>query len=57
MTMPNERTRMLRWAGEFLKEVMYSAECPEAIWRPSEFLTAMRPLSAYPVPHDDVLLP
>ena len=31
MTMPNERTRALRWAGEFLKEVMHSAECPEAI--------------------------
>lgn len=26
MTMPSERTRALRWAGEFLREVMGSPE-------------------------------
>ena len=31
MTMPHERTRALRWAGEFLQEVMESPECPPAL--------------------------
>ncbi len=28
MTMPSERTRALRWAGEFLREVLASKEVP-----------------------------
>ena len=30
MTMPHERTRALRWAGEFLHEVLDSGELSEA---------------------------
>ena len=33
MTMPNERTRALRWAGEFLAEVRRSEVCPEEFRR------------------------
>lgn len=33
MTMPYERTRALRWAGEFLREVRRSEECPESLRR------------------------
>jgi hypothetical protein len=32
MTMPKERTRALRLAGELLREVMYSSKCPESLW-------------------------
>ena len=31
MTMPDERICALRWAGEFLVEVMLSDECPPAL--------------------------
>ena len=31
MTLPKERTRALRLAGELLKKVMRSKECPESI--------------------------
>jgi len=31
MTMPSERTRALRWAGEFLREVRSSREVPEQL--------------------------
>jgi hypothetical protein len=30
MTMPHERTRALRWAGEFLREVLNFGELTEA---------------------------
>jgi len=33
MTMPAERTRALRWAGEFLREVRRCDACPEEIRR------------------------
>lgn len=47
MTMPNERTRALRWAGEFLKEISQSADCPEAFR-----LEARKILRHYPSPAD-----
>ena len=31
MTMPKERTRALRLAGELLREVMHSSKCPESL--------------------------
>ena len=31
MTMPSERARALRWAGEFLREVRSSSEVPEQL--------------------------
>jgi hypothetical protein len=31
MTMPNERTRALRWAGEFLREVSTSHEVSDVL--------------------------
>jgi hypothetical protein len=33
MNMPCERTRALRWAGEFLREVSASPECSKALRR------------------------
>ncbi len=31
MTMPSERTRALRWAGEFLRDALASKEVPAAL--------------------------
>ena len=31
MTMPSERARALRWAGEFLRDVLASREVPAAL--------------------------
>jgi hypothetical protein len=33
MTMPDERTRALRWAGELLREVAASTQVPEELRR------------------------
>ena len=46
MTMPHERTRALRWAGEFLREVMESPECPPALKHQAYMI-----LRHYPEPH------
>jgi len=46
MTMPDERTRALRWAGEFLREVMESPECPPALKQQAKAI-----LRHYPEPH------
>ena len=46
MTMPHERTRALRWAGEFLREVMQSPECPPALKHQAYMI-----LRHYPEPH------
>ena len=31
MTIPEERTRALKWAGEFLVEVLRTPECPQEL--------------------------
>ena len=46
MTMPHERTRALQWAGEFLREVMQSPECPPALKHQAYMI-----LRHYPEPH------
>ena len=46
MTMPHERTRALRWAGEFLREVMQSPDCPPALKHQAYVI-----LRHYPEPH------
>ena len=46
MTMPHERTRALRWAGEFLREVMESPECPTELRQQAKAI-----LRQYPEPH------
>lgn len=38
MTMPSERTRALRWAGEFLDEIQKSADCSDEFRRQSEII-------------------
>lgn len=38
MTMPCERTRALRWAGEFLDEIQKSADCSPELRRQAEFI-------------------
>lgn len=38
MTMPFERTRALRWAGEFLDEIQKSADCRPELRRQAEFI-------------------
>lgn len=35
MTMPSERTRALRWAGEFLRDVLASKEVPAELASPN----------------------
>lgn len=47
MTMPNERTRALRWAGEFLRKVSTSPEVSEALRQ-----EAMHTLRHYPSTHE-----
>lgn len=47
MTMPSERTRALRWAGEFLREIRTRSDVPEAL--KSQALVILR---HYPEDHD-----
>ena len=46
MTMPHERTRALRWAGEFLREVMQSPECSAELKHQAYMI-----FRHYPEPH------
>jgi tartrate dehydratase alpha subunit/fumarate hydratase class I-like protein len=47
MTMPDERTRALRWAGEFLFKVQIGGEFSEAIKREAKAI-----LRHYPREHE-----
>lgn len=46
MTMPHERTRSLRWAGEFLEEVLRSDTCSEELKRQANVILRHYPDSA-----------
>lgn len=46
MTMPNERTRALRWAGEFIRELAASGEISEARKREAQVILRHYPSAA-----------
>ncbi|QDL36460.1 BPSL0761 family protein [Rhodoferax sediminis] len=46
MTMPSERTRALRWAGEFLREVRSSSEVPAPLREQARVILRHYPSSA-----------
>lgn len=56
MTMPDERTRALRWAGEFLQEVLESPECPQALKQQARMILRHYP-QAYSIENEARLRP
>ncbi|MBH2018489.1 MAG: hypothetical protein I8H91_02770 [Burkholderiales bacterium] len=50
MTMPNERTRALRWAGEFLREAKRHEGLPEELRKQIPFILRHYP-SALDIEH------
>ena len=46
MTMPSERARALRWAGEFLREALEIAELPEELKRQVKVILRHYPSAA-----------
>ena len=47
MTMPQERTRALRWAGEFLREIQSNPDADPKLKRQALFI-----LRHFPEPHE-----